>query len=187
MPRPGVASRLFAMPTSSPRPADPPRRSRRPYGRNADFLGRTDADNLLHLEEASDASRPKIKFRGERHGPPRQDGRRNALAQCRSTRARCSGPPSTPSSTGSLPWATNSRSRARRWTAGIRGETAQLEADIFAALLEHGEVEHRATLRWRSMPGKFGRPVGLDNHRLDSEFWSLVVRDRTTLVAGWWL
>ena len=75
---------------------------------------------------------------------------------------------------------------ARRRASGIRGETAQLEADIFASLREHGEVEPLATVRWRSVPVRFGRPVRLDTHRLDSEVRSLVVRDRSTVVAGWW-
>lgn len=190
---PGVASRLFAMPISPPRAAEenpPDELDDLTDDLYADFLGQTDADNLLYLEDANERAEARIRsfearsaallakmdaltraLRADRRKPDASPARRAAIDAKLDRLAAMSDELAV---------------EARRRAAGIRGETAQLEADIFTALRDHGDVEHRATVRWRSVPVRFGRPVRLDTHRLDSEVWSLVVRDRSTLVAGWW-
>lgn len=190
---PGVASRLFAMPTSPPRAAEenpPDELDAITDDLYADFLGRTDADNLLYLEEANE--RVEAKIRSFEARSEAQLAKMSAVT--RTLRAERRKLDASPAQQDAIDVKLDRLAamgddlaiEARRRAAGIRGETAQLEADIFAALREHGGVEHRATVRWRSVPVRFGRPVRLHTHRLDSELWSLVLRDWSTLVAGWW-
>lgn len=190
---PGVASRLFAMPTSPPRPAEehpPDELDDVTENLYADFLGRTDTDNLLYLEEASERAESKIKDFEARSAAllAKMDAVTRALRAerrkpnaDRTQRAALDGKLDRLSGMGD-----ELAVEARRRAAGVRGETAQLEADIFAALREHGEVVPHATVRWRSVPVRFGRSVRLETQRLESEVWSLIVRDRSTLVSGWW-
>ena len=190
---PWVASLLFAMPTSPPRSADenpPDELDEVTDDLYADFLGRTDADNLLYLEEASERAAAKITS-FEAKGAAllaKMDAVTRAL---RAERRKSDASPAQRAAIDAkldrlAAMGDELAIEARRRAAGIRGETVRLEADIFAALREHGEVEHHVTVRWRSLPMKFGRPVWLDTQRPDSEVWSLVVRDRSTLVSSWW-
>lgn len=190
---PGVASRLFAMPTSHPRAAEenpPDELDEVTEALYDDFLGRTDADNLLYLEEANERGEARIRsfeargagllakvdaatrhLRGERRWPETSTADR-AVIDAKLARLSLVGDE----------LAAEMRLRA----AGIRAETTELEAAILAALRDHGEVEHRTTVRWRSVPARSGRPVQFELRRPESEVWSLVVRDRSTQVVGWW-
>lgn len=190
---PNIACRLFSMPVSRPREPDehpPEELDEVMEDLYADFLSRTDQDNLFYLEEASEQADARLR-RFETRGAALLAKIEAATRALRKERRR----PGASAEDASRIDAQLARlstigdaiaAEQRRQAAGIRGETAGLEGDIFAALRGLGTVEERQTVRWRAVPARYGRPIRFEVHRAESEMWSLVVRDRSTQVRGMW-
>lgn len=191
---PRLASRLFELPTSEPRVVceHPPEELEAATDRLfADFLRRTDADNLLYLEEAVERGAMRLR---------RFEVRcavfiAKLAGQIRALRAERRRPESTAEDRERIDarlrrlyemWDQLEAETARRALAA-REETADLEAEVFAALLRgHGEVEDRATIRWRAMPSRLFRPVRLERIKPETEIWRVAQRDPSTWMWEYW-
>lgn len=189
---PGVACRLFAMPISSVHPAEehPPAELEEVIADlYADFLGRTDQDNLLYLEEANEQADAKLR-RFEARGAALQRKVEAATRQLRAARRR---PEATAEqrdlidlklsrlSTASDELAAEARRRAQ----GAREATNELEAAILRALRRLGTVEDRMTVRWRARSSGTVRIAPL--HWQEEAWCADAWRERRTspVVVGW--
>lgn len=180
---PSIASRLFRMPTSLPRPADhdPPEEleeiTERLY---EDFLHRTNHDNLLYLEEAADRAEGKLQ-RFEMRSRGLQNKIDAAVRRLRVERRRSADSGQRDDidvKLHRLSAMTDQLAESfRRRAAEIRAETDDVASAVLAVQGRRGRLEHLYTVSWRTRSSRT-RP-GLKLPLFQEEPWSVEAwRDR---------